>query len=502
MKKILSIIVLIVLILNAFVFNTISETKQKNINVLIDGIYVGGNNGKPFVEDNRTFVPVRAITEKMGAQVFWDNDTRTVSISKLNEKITYNDKEYFNCTTGTKLVIDKKTITISLTDENGVEVFSVEREMDVSAKIVDGRTYIPARFVGYALGYDVLWEDKPDLASKVIYKFTGKQTIDFGADSENFYDPVKRIDYEYDKEKYPDTIVMNDIEYPCRKGYGDVIIVDATNGRFEGTKMINVFPYRWTSNNIIIECDDDKYKIDESKTYLENFETYSKFYTDKVGEKVENNGNVYYPEFVLVESCGMFGLMEGAGKHITSALWGYDYIDRSKDYYFVVNRAPVVDSSKMYYINEKPPVNVGGKIYGSTQPNDSVAMRGINKNTLLFLNEFLGETGHRIWTMMNDYYTMSGYCYVEPETEWTKKYLFVDQWDDISFHLPETLDGIPTETVEKYGLTVVDNRRIDSFTELLTLKTDKQIIYIEYRPINLMLSVGSGYYVLFETIEN
>ena len=97
---------------------------------------------------------------------------------------------------------------------------------------------------------------------------------------------------------------------------------------------------------------------------------------------------------------------------------------------------------------------------------------------------------------------MSGHCYVAPETEWTKKYIFEDEWYNISYHLPETLDGIPTEAVEKYGLTVVDNRRIDSFTELLTLKTDKQIIYIEYRPINLTLPVSSGYYVLFETIEN
>lgn len=105
--------------------------------------------------------------------------------------------------------------------------------------------------------------------------------------------------------------------------------------------------------------------------------------------------------------------------------------------------------NKKITYNDKPPANLGEKIHGSTRPNDSVAMRGINKNTLLFLNEFLGKTGHRIWTMMNDYYTMSGYCYVEPETEWTKKYLYECEWDDVSFHLPETLDGIPTETVKE-----------------------------------------------------
>ncbi|MDO5478369.1 MAG: copper amine oxidase N-terminal domain-containing protein [Clostridia bacterium] len=34
----------------------------------------------PFITDGRTLVPVRAISEALGAEVGWDNDTRTVTI--------------------------------------------------------------------------------------------------------------------------------------------------------------------------------------------------------------------------------------------------------------------------------------------------------------------------------------------------------------------------------------------------------------------------------------
>ncbi len=491
-----------VLMFNISLIN-VPAADQKAINIFIDGTYVPRTDVKPFIEDGRTLVPVRAVSETMGAEVLWDYVTQTVTMSKLTKKITYDGKEYLNCTANAKLVIGQNLITIGLTDANGEEVFSVVKEMDVAAKIVSGRTFIPARFVGYALGYDVSWEDKPNLASRVIYKFIGSQTIDFSLNSENpVYDPVKRIDYKYDKEKYPDTIVAYDIEYPCRKGYDDIIIVDATNGRFEGTKMINVFPYRWTANNIIIECDDEQYKISENKTFEENFETYCKFYTDKVGEKVVVNSDyankLYYPEFSTFENVATFRKLPGT----ESFAYISDYIDHSKNYYVVSNAHPAVDSTKMYYIEERPYEGYypGTKNYGAV--HNELINKAYEKNSLMFLNAFLGETGQRIWSMMNDYYTMSGYCYVQPETEWTKKYLFVDEWEGISFGMPDPLDGIPSEVVEKYGFTVVDNKRINSASHLLTLKTDKQIIYIDYVPISLLLTHESGYFVLFETIEN
>ena len=39
----------------------------------------------PQMVNNRTFVPLRAISEVFGATVGWDNDTRTVTITTLEE---------------------------------------------------------------------------------------------------------------------------------------------------------------------------------------------------------------------------------------------------------------------------------------------------------------------------------------------------------------------------------------------------------------------------------
>ena len=34
----------------------------------------------PVIEEDRTFVPVRAVSEALGAEVTWDEETRTVSV--------------------------------------------------------------------------------------------------------------------------------------------------------------------------------------------------------------------------------------------------------------------------------------------------------------------------------------------------------------------------------------------------------------------------------------
>ncbi|UZN23825.1 hypothetical protein GM182_07545 [bacterium 3DAC] len=44
--------------------------------------YKGQNMGVPFIYQNRTFVPVRFISEIFGAKVFWDGAERKVTIER------------------------------------------------------------------------------------------------------------------------------------------------------------------------------------------------------------------------------------------------------------------------------------------------------------------------------------------------------------------------------------------------------------------------------------
>lgn len=87
----------------------------------------------PFIEDSRTLVPVRAIFEVLGAEVTWISEHRIV--------------------TGNK---DGIEIILKVDDQNAY----VNRELnilDVPARIFEGRTFVPARFIAENLGVNVDW---------------------------------------------------------------------------------------------------------------------------------------------------------------------------------------------------------------------------------------------------------------------------------------------------------------------------------------------------------
>lgn len=86
---------------------------------------------QPVVKSGRVLVPVRAITEALGATVQWNQQTRTATISMGDKMLTLRLEE-----------------RIALV--NGKEV-----ALDVPAKAERGRVVVPLRFIAQALGYDV-----------------------------------------------------------------------------------------------------------------------------------------------------------------------------------------------------------------------------------------------------------------------------------------------------------------------------------------------------------
>jgi len=101
-------------------------------------LYVDGWKLEPEVEPviigDRTMVPVRAIFEALGADVQWNDVTRTVTATKGETTIS--------------IAIDSTTAYV-----NGAAV-----PLDVPAQIVSDRTMVPARFVSESLGADVWWD--------------------------------------------------------------------------------------------------------------------------------------------------------------------------------------------------------------------------------------------------------------------------------------------------------------------------------------------------------
>ncbi len=116
-----------------FAMLALTAMASREIRVMVDGKYIDFDV-QPQVINSRTMVPVRAIFEELGADVEWDNATRTV--------IAMKDGVIITATIGSKKIyIDGK-----------------ERLMDVAPTIVGGRTLVPARFVAEALGCDVQWD--------------------------------------------------------------------------------------------------------------------------------------------------------------------------------------------------------------------------------------------------------------------------------------------------------------------------------------------------------
>ncbi|MCK8058343.1 MULTISPECIES: clostripain-related cysteine peptidase [unclassified Fusibacter] len=105
------------------------------INVYVNDERVDFVDVSPYInEDNRTMVPIRFISEALGATVSWDGTTKTVTIIKGDITL--------------KLPIGSKEITV-----NGL-VYSV----DTPAVLVSGRTMVPVRFPAEFLGSDVQWD--------------------------------------------------------------------------------------------------------------------------------------------------------------------------------------------------------------------------------------------------------------------------------------------------------------------------------------------------------
>lgn len=114
-----------------------SEAPTYNYNV---EVYVYGNpvvfpDQKPFIDEsvNRTYVPVRFVSEALGADVEWVGDEQKVKITKADKLITLtiNNKEaYVN---DSVLVLEAPPV------------------------IVNDRTMVPLRFVSEALGEVVGW---------------------------------------------------------------------------------------------------------------------------------------------------------------------------------------------------------------------------------------------------------------------------------------------------------------------------------------------------------
>lgn len=90
----------------------------------------------PVIINNRTLLPVRAVVEAMGGSVDWNEDSRTVTLTKSEDTI--------------KLTIDSEIALLN----------SEEKKLDTVPTIINDRTMLPIRFIAESFGFNVEWDEK------------------------------------------------------------------------------------------------------------------------------------------------------------------------------------------------------------------------------------------------------------------------------------------------------------------------------------------------------
>lgn len=128
---------LTVLVLMVFAVPAAFAYNQYSIGCVVDGKHMSFSDASPYIDDNnRTMIPLRAVSEYLDCTVVWASDTQTISIYDPTKKVTY------------LFSIGQKSYTA-----NGQS-----KEMDTTPVIKDGWTYVPVRYIGQLFG-TVEWKD-------------------------------------------------------------------------------------------------------------------------------------------------------------------------------------------------------------------------------------------------------------------------------------------------------------------------------------------------------
>ena len=135
-------------VINSFTLYAAWKEEQENQIVLKIGekeaIVFGKtvqNDVAPIIRNDRTMLPARFVAEQLGAEVFWDDENRTVTIRGTHLK------------TGETVTIEIR-INREYASVNGEQL-----PLDAPAMIENDRTYTPTRFVAEQLGASVEWNE-------------------------------------------------------------------------------------------------------------------------------------------------------------------------------------------------------------------------------------------------------------------------------------------------------------------------------------------------------
>jgi len=130
--KLLSILSLMLLV----TFIPCSIHAQTPVRIFVKGKAIT-SDVEPIIENSRTLVPIRVISESLGYDVEWINSERKVIISKANSG----------------------SITLHI-GQSAYQLNNEQKQSDVAPFIRGDRTFVPLRLVAESFDMAVTWSDK------------------------------------------------------------------------------------------------------------------------------------------------------------------------------------------------------------------------------------------------------------------------------------------------------------------------------------------------------
>ena len=144
MRKKIKLLSVCLLATTMFLVSCIEKPEaSKTLNLIVNGKDIT-TIAMPIVENNRTLVPIRFVSEELGAKVTWDNENRTALIEKEGSSVL--------------LKINSRLINYDNGEEYGIS--DVEAQLLNEDENGNLRTYVPLRLVSNALDIGVDWNQE------------------------------------------------------------------------------------------------------------------------------------------------------------------------------------------------------------------------------------------------------------------------------------------------------------------------------------------------------
>lgn len=273
----------------------------------------------PFVESGRTYVPLRAISENLGATVGWEPTTQTVTIN--------NDTTTVVCKIGSSTAkVNNEPVTL-----------------DAAPKIKLGTTYVPLRFTADCLGAKISYDQKTNtigIEYEVKKDSTKKYIDDRAIRTTNL--PKNAKDFAYILEGIPNEMYQLEAQYEYKnnaiEGKNFIRPRDITTSSFYSEENLKQWKETIEKHldlklNIDYRTIDDKWAEEMTSTYMAcqkkgqgNYDKYLKYTKDYVKYVKENKviieGDYYVEPNICYSTSGSIYMRSWVGFNVKSSANG------------------------------------------------------------------------------------------------------------------------------------------------------------------------------------